>query len=220
MACKSYFSVISRSRSANNGAIFHCMIMLCTIQNDGMKQKLSAVRQYLVTVLNIQCKCDLTMSHISQSEFSCRTGPDESVTFRARISGTSSRSASDLASLIRTWVQGRGASIKVGTARLQLDSTCDASLENIHAPDCVEKPTDEPAKTSTKTPTKTPTEEPTQDGVTGKTQNGDNGGNGGISSGDTVGILFGGIIAGLLLALLIVTIIIIVMLMKKIKSQS
>ena len=189
--------------------MFHCMIMLCTIQNDSMKQKLSAVRQYLVTVLNIQCKCDLTMSHISQSEFSCHTGPDYSVTFRARISGTSSRSASDLASLIRTWVQGQEASIKMGTARLQLDPNCDASLENIHAPDCVEKLTDEPAIT--------PTDKPIQEGVTG---NGNNGGNGGISSGDTVGILLGGIIAGLLLALLIVTIIIIVMWTKKIKSQS
>ena len=194
--------------------MFHYIIMLCTIQNDSVEQKLSAVRQYLVTILNIQCKCDLTMSHISQEEFSCRSGPADSITFRARISGASSRSASDLASLIRTWVQGEEASIKVRTARLQLDPTCDASLENMHAPDCVEKPTEEPAKTSTKNPTKTPTTKRTQD------ENGGKGGSGGTSSGDTVGILFGGIIAGLLVALLIVTIIIIVTLIRKIKSQS
>ena len=169
------------------------------------------------------------MSHISQGEFSCRAGPADSVTFRTRISGPSSRSASDMASLVRTWVQGGDASIKVGASRFHLDPTCDASLENIHAPDCVEKPTEEPAKTSTKIPTKTPTEKPTvetptkmatkkptEKGTTGELGNDDDGGSG-IK---VAGILVGGIIAGLLLAVFIVMIIVIVMWMKKFKSQS
>ena len=170
-----------------------------------MDQKLAGINQFLATVLNTQCKCDLTNSHISQGEFSCRTGLADSVVFRARISGTSSRSASDLASLIRTWVQNEGASIKVGALRFQLDSTCNASLENIHAPDCVETPNENPAKT--------PTEKQPEKGATGNGGSGDSGAK-------VVGILLGGIIAGLLLALLIVMIIIIVMWMKKNKSQS
>ena len=190
-----------------------------------------------MTAVNIQCKCDLTMSHISQGEFSCRTGPADSIIFRARIRGTSSRSASDLASLIRTWVQSGEASIKVGTSRFHLDPTCDASLENIHAPDCVEKPTETPSTKApteppSETPTKMPTEKPTLvtdetptkasdkpsgEGTTDKATG--NGGDG-DSGAKAVGILLGGIIAGLLLALLIVMIIIIVMWMKKIKSQS
>ena len=128
------------------------------IQNDDTDQKLSDIKQFLAEVLDPQCTCNLTMSHISQGEFSCRTGPADSVTFRARISGTSSRSASDMASLIRTWVQGGDASIKVGASRLHLDPTCDASLENIHDLDCMEKPTEKttqkPTETSTKLPTK------------------------------------------------------------------
>jgi deleted-in-malignant-brain-tumors protein 1 len=186
-------------------------------QNDDTEQKLSGIRKFLATVLNTQCKCNLTMSHISQGEFSCRAGPADSVTFRARISGTSSRSASDMASLIRTWVQDGDASIKVGASRLQLDPTCDVSLDNLHAPDCVEKLTEKPAITSS---IKTPTEKPTQKGTTGKTGNKSNGGSGGSSSADTVGILLGGIFAGLMLALLIVMVIIIVIWMKRIKSQS
>ena len=182
-----------------------------------MEQKLSAIRQYLGTILNIKCKCDLTMSHISHGEFSCRTGAGDSVMFRARISGIPSRSASDMASLIRTWVQSGDASIKVGASRLQLDPTCDVSLDNLHAPDCVEKLTEKPAITSS---IKTPTEKPTQKGTTGKTGNKSNGGSGGSSSADTVGILLGGIFAGLMLALLIVMVIIIVIWMKRIKSQS
>ena len=169
------------------------------------------------------------MSHISQGEFSCRAGPADSVTFRARISGPSSRSASDMASLVRTWVQDGDASIKVGASRFHLDPTCDASLENIHAQDCVEKPTEEPAKTSSKIPTKTPTEKPTvetptkmatekptEKGTTGALGTDGDGGSG-IK---VAGILVGGIIAGLLLAVFIVMIIVIVMWMKKIKSQS
>ena len=179
------------------------------IQNDDTDQKLSGIKQLLTTFLDTQCKCDLTMSHISQGEFSCRTGPVDSVTFRARISGTSSRSASDLASLIRTWVQSGEASVKVGASRLHLDPTCDASLDNIHALDCGEKPTEKPTETSTTKPTTTPTKKPT----TG------NGGDG-VSSAKAVGILLGAMIVGLLLALLIGIIIIIVMWMKKIKSQS
>ena len=153
------------------------------------------------------------MSHISQGEFSCRAGPADSVTFRARISGTSSRSASDMASLIRTWVQDGDASIKVGASRLHLDPTCDASLENIHDLDCIkptEKTTQKPTETSTKLPIKTPTEKPTQKEATGD----------GSSGTKAVGILLGAIIAGLLLALLIVMIIIIVMWIKKIKPQT
>ena len=143
------------------------------------------------------------MSHINQGEFSCRTGPADSVTFRARISGTSSRSASDMASLISTWVQGGNASIKVGPSRLRLDPTCDASLENIYGPDCPEKPKGKPTETSIKM-------------LPGATGNDGDGGSG-IK---VVGILLGGIIAGLMLGLFIVMIIIIVIWMKKIKSQS
>ena len=164
-------------------------------------------------VLDDQCKCDLNMLHISQGEFSCRTGPDDSVTFRARISGTSSRSASDLVSLLRTWVLGGVASIKLGFSRFHVDSTCDAMLDNIHALDCGEKPTEKPTEPTTKTPTETPTKNPSEKGLTGNRGNGDSGAK-------AVGILLGAMIVGLLLALLIGIVIVIVMWTKKTKSQS
>ena len=106
------------------------------------------------------------MSYISQGEFSCRTGPADTVTYRARISGTPSHSASDMASLIHTWVQSGVASIKVGASRFQLDPNCEASLENIHAPDCVEvtKPlTEVPTKKPNETPKPKPEEQSNED---------------------------------------------------------
>ena len=38
--------------------------------------------------------------------------------------------------MINNWVQDGSASIKVGSSRFQLDPTCNATLDNIHAPDC------------------------------------------------------------------------------------
>ena len=189
--------------------------VVCLKQGDDTKLKLGEIQQSLAAVLNTQCQCDLTTSHISQGEFSCRTGPVDTITYRARLSGTASRSASDLASLVREWVAGGEASIKVGTSRLHLDPTCDASLVNIHAPDCAVVPvTQETTSDKETTPTKPVTEK-----VVRNNGNDDNESDG-TSSGQVAGILLGGIIAGLMLALLIALIIIIYIWMKKQNTKS
>ena len=183
------------------------MIYSCILQNDEPEQKLSQIRQSLMATLTSQCNCNVTTSHISQGEFSCRTGPTDTVTYRARVSGTSSRSASDMVELIRSWAQGGDASIKVGGSRFQLDPTCDATLDNIHAPDCGTK--------VTPTQDTKGTEQVTQKIVNG---NDDSGNNEGSSSAQVVGILVGGIIAGLLLALLIALTVMTVLWTRKQKS--
>ena len=186
------------------------MIYSCILQNDEPEQKLSQIRQSLMATLTSQCNCNVTTSHISQGEFSCRTDPTDTVTYRARVSGTSSRSASDMVELIRSWAQGGDASIKVGVSRFQLDPTCDATLDNIHAPDCGTKTTEVTPEGTTKG-----TEQVTQKIVNG---NDDGGNNEGSSSAQVVGILVGGIIAGLLLALLIALTVMTVLWTRKQKS--
>ena len=130
----------------------------------------------------------MTALHISQGEFSCRSGLTESVTYRARITGTPTRSASDMAALVQTWVQSGAASIKVGSSRLQLDPTCDSALDNIHALDCGAEP------------------EVTTDSSDGSES---------VSSAQVVGIMLGGIIAGILLTMLILLVAVIVIWWKK-----
>ena len=126
---------------------------VCILQSEGTKQKLDDIRKSLVSILNAQCTCDITTSHISQGEFSCRSDPTDSVVYRARISGTPTVSASDLAALIRNWVEGGSASVMVGSLRLHLDPNCDATLDNIHALDCnqnvVEVTDEEPTEDKT-----------------------------------------------------------------------
>ena len=176
-----------------------------SFQNKGTKSKLSEIKQSLQLILTTQCQCEITTSHITQSEFSCHTGPSNTITYRARISGTDTQSASDLASLLRAWVESGEASIRVGTSRLHLDPTCDATLANIHAPDC--KVDD----TITPKPTQVTDKEPTVDD--GNNENG-------ASSAEVAGILLGGLIAGLLLALLFTFIIIIYIWIYKRKKES
>ena len=133
----------------------------------------------------------MTALHISQGEFSCRSGLAESVTYRARITGTPTRSASDMAALIQTWVQSGAASIKVGSSRLQLDPTCDSALDNIHALDCGAAP----------------------EVTTLVTDSSD--GSESVSSAQVVGIMLGGIIAGIFLTMLILLVAVIVIWWKK-----
>ena len=183
------------------------LVLYLTIQNDETEKKLLDIRRFLASILDSQCKCDVTALHISQGEFSCRSGLTESVTYRARITGTPTRSASDMAALVQTWMQSGAASIKVGSFRLQLDPTCDSALDNIHALDCEVKSTPE---TTTDTIT-------TEKLVTGP--NNDNSDESeSVSSAQVVGIMLGGIIAGIFLTMLIVLVAVIVIWWKKNKS--
>ena len=113
-----------------------------------------------------------------------------------------------MAALIGNWVQDGSASIKVGSSRVQLDPTCNATLDNINALDCdqIEKP---PEKV-TETPTKQVTEE-----IKGS-ESKDN-----SSSSQTAGILAVALITGVLqLVVLIILLVIIVLWIKKRKSYS
>ena len=92
--------------------------------------------------LNSRCRCGLSLAHISQAEFSCRkTEKQESINYRARIKGTSNRSASDLVALLQSWVQSGEASVLVSSSRFHVDKSCDAKLDNIRGLDCGSKST-------------------------------------------------------------------------------
>ena len=56
--------------------------------------------------------------------------------YRGRILGSDSYSATGLVSLLQSWVQGGAAALTIDAARLQLDTTCDATLDNGDSPDC------------------------------------------------------------------------------------
>ena len=193
-------------------------------QGDDSAKVLAEFQQFLASILNSQCKCGVTPSHISEGEFSCRRGSDDSINYRARIKGTSSRSASDLVALIQSWVQGGQASVHVESARFSLDPSCSAALDNIHALDCGSQPltpTEPPSQPLTHMPpSQPPTEPPSQSASKPPQQqapskqssvsSNDRGET--VSSAQVVGVIIGGIMAGMLLVLLVVLIVALIML--------
>ena len=154
------------------------------VQGNNSEETLAELQQFLASILNSQCKCGVTPSHISEGEFSCRRGSDDSINYRARIKGTSSRSASDLVALIQSWVQGGQASVRVQSARYEVDNSCNAFLDNIHALDC---------GTSKQSPSQIA------------------GGDDSVDGAQVGGIILGAFIAGVLLALLVVFIVAIIL---------
>ena len=160
--------------------------------------------KYIASILNTRCNCGLTLAHISQGEFSCqKSESDKSINYRARIKGTSNRSAIDLVALLQSWVQSGAASINIQSVRYGVHPNCKTALDNIHALNCGISPlTPPPPSPSTKPPTEPVTEPPTK-GATEDKNVGTEHNSGGSNSAQVGGIIIGGIIAGALLALLI-----------------
>ena len=137
--------------------------ILCLSYSQADEDKLGLISNSLQQTLLSLCQCQ---PQLSQAEFSCRTGPPNTVIYRARITGTSSQSASEVAAIIGAWVKADKGSVKVNQLRYHLDPTCDPTLENIHGPDCVfvepttEMPTSNATNSSTSPSDTEPSSEP------------------------------------------------------------
>ncbi len=82
------------------------------------------------------CYCGFTLQNLMAGEFRCLSQP-EKVTYRARFSGTTSTSSSDIIALIEEWVASGDASILVLLVRMSLDSTCrPVAIESFDAHEC------------------------------------------------------------------------------------
>ena len=162
------------------------------VQNE---EKLENLRQSIATSVNTLCKCDFSPLDISQGEFSCRLGKSDSVIYRARISGTADRSASDMAALVQSWVESDTASVLIENSRLQIDPSCNTRLDNIRGPDCdANKPPIEPTSPDNTKSTTTP------DSAKSSSQNDDNNN---VSTAQVLGIFIGGAAIGLFLTLFV-----------------
>ncbi len=84
------------------------------------------------------CHCGFTLLHLMAGEFRCLSHLEE-VTYRARLSGTTSTSSSDIIALIEEWVVSGDASVLVLLVRMSLDSTCrPVAIEWFDAHECGE----------------------------------------------------------------------------------
>lgn len=133
-------------------------------------------------------------------ELSCRRGLQDQISYRARILGTNTYSASGLVQLLQLWVETGTASIRVGVSRLEADSSCPVFLDNLNAPDCLPPGTTPQTRTTPQTHT-TPQIRPTT------TVPVVNRAVGGVSGGETGGIIVGVLIAVLLIVLAVLLVV-------------
>ena len=175
-------------------------------QDENPSEKISEIRTALIAYLNSQCSCNLTSSHVMNEELSCRRGLQDQISYRARILGTNTYSASGLAQLLQLWVETGTASIRVGVSRLEADSSCPVFLDNLNAPDCLPPGTTPQTHTTPQTSTTPQTRTTTQTRTTPQTRPTTtvpvvDRAVGEVSGGEIGGIIVGVLIAVLLLVL-------------------
>ncbi len=95
------------------------------------------------------CGCGFTPQHITVGEFQCFASSTEA-TYRARISGTSTNSSSDILAYLEEWIRSGAASLLVQRFRRFLDSSClPVAIGSFADPECEGSPSDKKGSNNT-----------------------------------------------------------------------
>ncbi len=113
------------------------------------EEKLEDIEDGLQTQLNQLCGCGFALQHITAGELQCFDSSTE-VTYRARISGTSTNSSSDILAYLEEWIRSGTASVVDQKFRLVLDSSClPVAIDSFSDPKCEGSPSDEQGSDNT-----------------------------------------------------------------------
>ncbi len=177
-------------------------------QLDGIEAKLQDILERLSAEIEQLCACGFTSGHITLGEFQCLSQPDE-VTYRARLSGTTSRSSADIVANIEEWIASGEATLNVQGVRRSLDITClPVAVEKIDSQECgVVEPsaTDEP-------PPPSPTVEPSP------TDEGSDTGTADTQSDNTAAVV-GGVVAVVAICITITVLVVAVLLLRRRQAE-
>ena len=128
-------------------------------QSTESDEKLEDISSAVIKQLTASCpECGITSDIIDreQHSFACFPESPTSVTYRARLEGTSETDSGSLISLIEKWVSG-GASIIVTGVLMRVDSECSVAISSLSEREC--SPTQPPPPITT-TDNTTDTESP------------------------------------------------------------
>ena len=105
--------------------------------------KTEDITSAILKQLTVSCtECDIISVVIDTPSFACFPESPTSVTYRARLGGTSETDSGSLISLIEEWVSG-GASIIVTGVLMTVDSKCSVAISSLSEGEC-QPPTTEP----------------------------------------------------------------------------
>ena len=106
-------------------------------QFDSTTAKLSDITVATLSMLSRMCQCNITLSHISENEFTCFYNDDQEVIYRAKLQGVEANDCSNLTEHIREWMED-SSSILIQGNRLSLNPRCDLEIETLDIqPACV-----------------------------------------------------------------------------------
>ena len=106
--------------------------------------KLEIITSAVLEQLTIMCtECGITSDIIDTPSFACFPESPTSVTYRARLLGTSETDSGSLISLIEEWVSG-GAGIIMTGVLVKVDSECPVAISSLGEGECQQPPTTEP----------------------------------------------------------------------------
>ena len=121
--------------------------------------KLEIITSAVLHQLTVSCtECGVTSAFIDTPSFACFFESPTSVTYRARLLGSSETDSGSLISLILEWVSG-GAGIIMTGVLVTVDSECPVAVSSLGEGEC-QPPTTEPTTKPT-TPTTEHTTKPT-----------------------------------------------------------
>ena len=85
--------------------------------------------------LSGSCQCQITTDSIDEESFACSEASPNSVTYRARLSGTSERDSASFISLIEDWVS-TGPTIHVRGMLMWLGEECSTAISDLSEGEC------------------------------------------------------------------------------------
>ena len=92
--------------------------------------KLAEITGAVEEELSGSCQCQITTDSIDEESFACSAASPNSVTYRARLSGTSERDSAFLISLIEDWVS-TGPTIRVRGMLIWVGEKCSTAISDL-----------------------------------------------------------------------------------------
>ena len=86
--------------------------------------------------LSSTCHCEITTKILNEGSFACFKDSEKTVTYRAKLSGTSSLSTAFLLSLLEDWVSS-GPVVKVGGVLMRVDPQYQVPISSLSEEECL-----------------------------------------------------------------------------------
>ena len=97
--------------------------------------RLADITRAVEEELSASCQCQITNDIIDEESFACSEASPNSVTYRARLSGTSERDSASLIYIIEDWVSN-GPTIHVRGVLMLLGDNCSSAISDLSKGEC------------------------------------------------------------------------------------